>query len=189
MPIRYGKAVAAITALPGDEEERRARYIERIEKKLKKINTFLKGAKGKPGPSGQEVQSNITGNESARIKGPHGYMQGYNGIAAADAENQVIIAAEAIGSGAESGCLPEMLDSLNETMQEITGKEEPLKKSLVTADTGYFSEENCFPRKACRKLKTKISMSLSPIRNSGSGIRVLTGEKGTRTHQHRNTLV
>ena len=88
------------------------------------------------------MQSNITDNESARIKGPHGYIQGYNGIAVADSGNQVIVAAEAIGSGAESGCLPEMLDNLEANMQMVTGKKQPLKKSLVLGDTGYFSEDN-----------------------------------------------
>jgi hypothetical protein len=88
------------------------------------------------------VQSNLTDNESARIKGPHGYIQGYNGIAVADSGNQVIVAAGAIGSGAESGCFPEMLDKLEANMQTVTGKKRPLEKSLVLGDAGYFSEDN-----------------------------------------------
>ena len=126
----------------GDDEERRKRHVKKIEKKLRKIEKFLSDAEPKIGPSGQEVQTNITDPESARIKGPHGYIQGYNGISIADSKNQVVIAAEAIGSGAESGCFPEMLDILNKNMQTITGKEEPLKKSIVLGDTGYFSEDN-----------------------------------------------
>jgi hypothetical protein len=35
-----------------------------------------------------------------------------------------------------------MLDSLEENMKMITGREELLKKVLVTWDTGYFSEQN-----------------------------------------------
>ena len=35
-----------------------------------------------------------------------------------------------------------MLESLEENMKEITGKEEPLKKAVCLADTGFFSEEN-----------------------------------------------
>ena len=50
--------------------------------------------------------------------GPHGYIQGYNGIAVADSGNQVIIAAEAVGSGPEGNSLPRMLDSLNENMKQ-----------------------------------------------------------------------
>jgi len=126
----------------GDDKERRTRSIKRLENKLERLNKFLESAKPKIGTAGVEVQSNITDGESARIKGPHGYIQGYNGIAIADSGNQVVISAEAIGSGAESGCFPEMLDSLEENMKTLTGKEKPLKKALLEGDTGYFSEDN-----------------------------------------------
>ena len=126
----------------GDERERRKRHIERVEKKIGRIDRFLSEAEQKIGTSGQEVQTNITDPESARIKSSHGYIQGYNGIAIADSCNQVIVSAEAIGSGSEGGCLPEMLDNLETNMQIITGKKKPLKKSLVLGDTGYFSEDN-----------------------------------------------
>ena len=126
----------------GDDRDRRERSIERLEKKLKRLDNFLKTAKPREGVSGQEVQSNITDNESALIKGPHGYIQGYNGITIADSGNQIIISAEAIGSGAESGCFPGMLGRLEETMKELTGKGKPLKEALIEGDTGYFSEEN-----------------------------------------------
>jgi hypothetical protein len=126
----------------GDDRERRARHIQRIEQKLEKLEQFLEEAEPKIGSSGEEVQTNVTDPESARIKGPHGYIQGYNGIAIADSGNQIIISAEAVGSGSESGSFPQMLDRLEENMQRITGKKKPLKKSLCLADTGFFSEEN-----------------------------------------------
>ena len=85
--------------------------------------------------------TNITDTESAKIKGPHGYIQGYNGITAADSGNQVIICAKAAGS-AESGNFSVMLEKLEENMKTITGKEKPLKKALCLGDTGFFSEEN-----------------------------------------------
>ena len=139
----------------GDDQKRRERHIRRIEKKLKKINKFLSTAEAKISTSGQEVQTNITDIESARIKGPHGYIQGYNGIAIADSGNQVIVSAEAIGSGAESGCLPRMLDNLEENMKMVTGKKKPLKNSVVLGDTGYFSEEN-LQEAAKRKIEVII---------------------------------
>jgi len=139
----------------GDDQERRERSIERLEKKLEQLNDFLDKAEPRTGISGEEVQSNITDNESALIKGPHGYIQGYNGITIADSGNQVIISAQAIGSGAESGCFPQMLDSLEETMKEVTGKKEPLKNALVQGDTGYFSEEN-LQEAAKRKINVLI---------------------------------
>ncbi|GHV91727.1 hypothetical protein AGMMS50268_22300 [Spirochaetia bacterium] len=51
------------------------------------------GEKPRIGTGGEEVQSNITDNESAKIKGSHGYVQGYNGLAAADSAHQIIVAA------------------------------------------------------------------------------------------------
>jgi hypothetical protein len=86
----------------------------------------------------------------------HGtYIQGYNGITIADSGNQVIVAAEAIGSGAESGCFPQMLDSLEANMKTITNKKKPLKKALLEGDTGYFSEEN-LQEAAKRKINVLI---------------------------------
>jgi hypothetical protein len=126
----------------GNDKERREKTIERLEKKLERLNKFLKEAEPKKGVSGEEVQSNITDNESALIKGPHGYIQGYNGITIADSGNQIIVSAEVIGSGPESGSFPKMLECLEENMKMVTGKEEPLKKSLLVGDTGYFSEAN-----------------------------------------------
>ena len=35
-----------------------------------------------------------------------------------------------------------MLDIHNENMKEIMGKTNPLKDSLITGDTGFFTEEN-----------------------------------------------
>ena len=46
------------------------------------------------------------------------------------------------GSVAESGKFKEMADALNESMKELTGKKEPLKKSIMLGDTNYFTEEN-----------------------------------------------
>jgi hypothetical protein len=126
----------------GGDRERRERSVKRLEKKLRKLDKFLESAEARKGTSGEEVQSNITDNESARIKGPHGYIQGYNGIAVADSGSQVIVSAEAVGSGPESGSFSGMLDNLEENMKKASGKKEPLKKSLVLGDTGYFSEEN-----------------------------------------------
>jgi transposase len=79
----------------GDDQERRQRHIDRIEKKIARLDQFLKTAEKRMGSSAGEVQSNITDPESARIKSPHGYIQGYNGIAIADSAHQVIVSAEA----------------------------------------------------------------------------------------------
>jgi hypothetical protein len=155
----------------GADKERRKTHIERIEKKLARYREFLKTGDVKRGVSGAEVQTNITDPESARIKGPHGYIQGYNGIAIADSGNQVVICAQAIGSGAESGCFPEMLDELEATMKTITKRKHPLRKSIVLGDTGYYSEENLHAA-AERKIQVLI-----PDPQFRQRDRVLSGRK------------
>jgi hypothetical protein len=72
MPNKFRQTV-------GDGKERRNRAIERMEQKLEKLSGFLKDAKPRMGLSGEEAQSNITDNQSALIKSPHGYIQEYNG--------------------------------------------------------------------------------------------------------------
>jgi len=129
----------------GDNKERRRRSIERLEDKLARLNNFLKEAKPRAGVSGDEVQSNITDNESARIKGPHGYIQGYNGIAVADSGNQVIISAKAIGSGPESGSFPEM--------QEFDGRNIYIEAQLNTENAKNISFEHFLPCKLPKEPK------------------------------------
>jgi hypothetical protein len=60
----------------------------------------------------------------------------------ADAENQVIIAADVAGSVYEGDLLPSMLDELKTNMKTITGRDDVLKSATVLGDTGYFSQEN-----------------------------------------------
>jgi len=138
---RAKKIQKPYTKTMGEDKERRERSVERLEKRLEKLNKFLKEAEPRKGVS-VELKSNITDNESALIKSPHGYIQGYNGITIADSGSQIIVSAEVIGSGPESGSFPKMLESLEENMKMVTGKEEPLKKALLVGDTGYFSEAN-----------------------------------------------
>jgi hypothetical protein len=52
------------------------------------------------------------------------------------------VAAEAIGSGPEEAAFKPLLEQTLGNMKEITGEAKPLEKSLVLADTGYFSEDN-----------------------------------------------
>ncbi|MDR1469221.1 MAG: transposase [Spirochaetaceae bacterium] len=124
------------------DKEYQKKHLERIEKKLKYIDRFLETAEARKGAAGDEVKSNITDNGSAKIKGAHGYIQGYNGITAADSKNQVIVAAEAFGSRTRSEHFPGMLESLNENMKRLTGNDRPLEEATVEGDTGYFTEKN-----------------------------------------------
>jgi hypothetical protein len=121
------------------DKEYQDKHLERIKKKLKYINTFLESAEKRKGAGGEEVKSNITDNESAKIKGARGYIQGYNGIAIADAKSRIIVAAGALGSGNESETFPEIMDKPAETIGTLSGKEEPLEGSTAEGTRGILA--------------------------------------------------
>jgi transposase len=116
--------------------------IERIDAKIQRISAFLESRAPRYGTRGTEVQSNITDNESAKIKSSHGMIQGYNGIALVDDKHQVIIASEAYGKGQEQSAFTPLLQQAEENLKTISGQEQPLSGKTILADTGYFSEEN-----------------------------------------------
>jgi len=64
-----------------------------------------------------------------------GVMQGYTGAAAVDAKHQIIVEAQAHGTGSEQEVLLPMIDA-------VRGQALLSPQSLITADAGYHSEEN-----------------------------------------------
>jgi hypothetical protein len=111
----------------GKEEKAEKEKLERLEKKADKILEFLKTHEDRKGAGGEIIKSNVTDNESGKIKGPHGVIQGYNGIAVVDSKNQVIIAANAYGSVYEGQYFSEMLEKTEQNMSKVSGKDEPMK--------------------------------------------------------------
>jgi len=124
------------------EFESDTRKLERLENKAQKILEFLSTHEDRKGTGGQIIQSNITDNESGKIKCSSGVIQGYNGIAVADSKNQVIIAANAYGTVAEGQYFGEMLDQTEKNMKLLKGQKMPLKGKVILADTAHFSEDN-----------------------------------------------
>ena len=125
-----------------EEKEKDKKKLKNMRKKADKILEFLNTHEDRRGASGEIVKSNITDPESGKIKGPHGVIQGYNGIAVADDKNQIILAANAYGTVAEGQFFSEMLDQTNKSMKKITGKKTPLKGKIILADNGYYAEDN-----------------------------------------------
>ncbi len=115
---------------------------DKYNKKIKKIDDFLKSAEPRKGSRGRENKSNITDNESAKMMSSNGVVQGYNGLAMVDDKNQIIVTAEAFGQGAEGNLLPEIVEKTQETMKKIDNNWSVKNKEII-ADTNYFSEENC----------------------------------------------
>ena len=86
-----------------------------------------KGSKGAP------RKSNRTDNESAKMATSKGIIQGYTGVAAVDAKHQIIVEAQAHGTGSEQELLIPVVKAMQETLSA---------DSLITADAGYHSEAN-----------------------------------------------
>ncbi len=57
------------------------KQVEKIKKKAEKIEKFLIENNEKKGKRDREKKSNITDNESAKMKTSKGVVQGYNGLA------------------------------------------------------------------------------------------------------------
>ena len=130
---------------PPDESmrQREEKQKETLSKASRKIRKFLKENTERKGRSGKEVQSNITDPESAKMKTSHGVIQGYTGVAAVDEKHQVVVAAEAFGTGQEHGLLEPMVEGIRESFNGETVKEgdEILEEAKVLADSGYHNEK------------------------------------------------
>jgi hypothetical protein len=85
------------------------------------------------GPSGGVRKSNRTDNDSAKMAAGKGVIQGYTGVAAVDARAQIIVVAQAHGTGSEAELLPPVVAALAPILAAT---------SLLTADAGYHSETN-----------------------------------------------
>ena len=85
------------------------------------------------GPTGAVRKSNRTDNESAKMATGKGVIQGYTGVAVVDGAHQIIVEAQAHGTGAEQ----EVLIPVVTAVQPLLAP-----PSLVTADAGYHSEAN-----------------------------------------------
>ena len=120
----------------------RSRQIKTLRSAVKKVKKFLADSDDKVGPSGRVKKSNITDNESAKMKTGHGVIQGYAGVAVVDAKHQVVVHARAFGEAQEHGLLVPMMEGTRENFRTIAEPRDVLKRAKVTADSGYHSEAN-----------------------------------------------
>ena len=122
--------------------EQEEQYVETIKKKVKKIKQWLKENDDKPGKTGKPVKSNITDNESAKMKTSHGVIQGYDGVTVVDEKHQVIVHAEAFGKAQEHDLLKPMIEGTRENFKEISYEEDIFERAKLVADSGFHTEEN-----------------------------------------------
>jgi transposase len=122
--------------------EREQEQIRKLRAASKKIKHFIETESPRKGVSGQEVKSNITDNDSAKMKTSHGVIQGYTGVAAVDSKHQVVVHAEAFGQGQEHGLIKPVMEGIHETFSESDREsQKALKETKLTADSGYHNRE------------------------------------------------
>lgn len=120
-------------------QARERQQIETLQKNSQKIREWLAGNPEKTNRRGEPLKSNITDNDSATMKSSHGVIQGYTGVAAVDAKSQIVMHAEAFGTGQENALLPEVLKQVRENFVAIEAAD-PLLSATVLSDSGYHSE-------------------------------------------------
>ena len=140
----------------------RNKQVERLKKKAERIEEFLKDNSPKIGRQGREIQSNITDNESCKMKSSRGIIQGYNGQALVDNKHQVILHAEAFGEAQDHHLVPPMLDGAKENMEAIGQGEDYFEGAIFTADSNYHDPTNF---KKCEEEKLDASIPDKRFRN------------------------
>lgn len=121
-------------AVEPDLRTKETQRITRLQTEAAQMRRWLADhTEDRTGSKGAIRKSNRTDNDSAKMATSKGVIQGYTGVAAVDAKHQIIVEAQAHGTGSEQELLIPVVKSLQENMTETT---------LITADAGYHSEAN-----------------------------------------------
>jgi transposase len=126
----------AADAAPGGEREATlvARKVERLQQEACKVRDWLAvHPKDRKGVKGGVRLSNRTDNESAKMATSKGVIQGYTGVTAVDEKAQIIVDAQAHGTGSEHELLAPAVEGTAAWRRPDT---------IITADAGYHSEAN-----------------------------------------------
>jgi transposase len=120
--------------LEPDLARKESKRIEQLQQDAAQMRQWLKdNPEERRGAKGKIIKSNLTDNESAKMATSKGVIQGYTGVAAVDGLCQVIVEAQAHGSGSEQALLLPVVEAMRDLIEE---------DSIVTADAGYHSEKN-----------------------------------------------
>jgi hypothetical protein len=104
------------------------------------VKAFLAKNEKKRGPTGNEQKSNLTDPESAKMATSHGVIQGYNGLAVVDGQAQIVVHAEAHGSGYEAHLLAPLIEATRDGFAEMEPGKDVFADVKVTADSGFHSK-------------------------------------------------
>src|SRR5215468_9487092 len=124
------------------ELKKKQKKMETLREKVKKLKSWLKENKEKIGRSGKPRNSNLTDNESAKMKSSHGVIQGYDGVAMVDSKHQVVVHAEAFGQPLEHELSKPMVEGTRENFEAIGVPGDIFSQTQLSADAGFHTEEN-----------------------------------------------
>ena len=114
--------------------KREALKLERPQTEAKKLCDWLKKhPEDRKGCKGSIRLSNRTDNESAKMATGKGVVQGYTGVATVDEKAQIIVDAQAHGTGSEQELLLPVIKATAALRNADT---------VITADAGYHSQAN-----------------------------------------------
>lgn len=116
-----------------DDDKNNQQRIGKLQNEAKRIRDFLATHAERKSAKGSIRKSNVTDNDSAKMATAKGVIQGYTAVAAVDSQHQIIVAAQAHGSGSEQSTLLPIVHSTDHLRTHQT---------LITADAGYHSEDN-----------------------------------------------
>ena len=138
----------------------REQQIEKLHRQADRIDKWLKKNDAKISTTtGRELQSNVTDNESAKMKTSHGTIQGYNGQALVDGKHQIIVHAEAFGNGQDNQHLAPMIEGAKDNIKKIGQSEDYFEDKILTADSNYHNQDTL---KKC--LKEKLDAYIPDLR-------------------------
>ena len=127
-------------AVEPDLRAKELQRIARLQTDAEQMRQWLtEHPSDRKGSKGTIRKSNRTDNESAKMATSKGVIQGYTGVAAVDARHQIIVEAQAHGTGSEQELLMPVVKAIKAAKTKA-----PLisDTSLITADAGYHSEDN-----------------------------------------------
>lgn len=114
------------------EAARQARKLERLQQEAWQMREWLAANPAdRKGAKGAVRLSNRTDNESAKMATAKGVIQGYTGVVAVDEQAQIIVEAQAHGTGSEQELLIPVVQATSPYRTLHT---------VITADAGYHSE-------------------------------------------------
>ena len=125
-----------------DVLEKEKQYIQTLRSQIKKISKWLDDNDDKPGKTGKPRKSNITDNDSAKMKSANGVIQGYDGVAVVDNKHQIVVHAQAYGQPQEHDLLEPMIEGTRQNLKAINSTEDVFRKAKLTADAGFHTEAN-----------------------------------------------